>query len=145
MKVFLDTNVFLDYFQHREQYKAVSYLLNAVEDGRIKAVISVGGIYTLSYLVRMELKKKGIYRPEQTLRLREILNGVVELAMVKGISHKMTCRAINDKGFDDIEDSFQHQCAVESMCDIIITINKKHFTYSEIPVMTPQEFVDSLK
>ena len=74
MKVFLDTNVFLDYFQHREQYKAVSYLLNAVEDGRIKAVISVGGIYTLSYLVRMELKKKGIYRPEQTLRLREILN-----------------------------------------------------------------------
>lgn len=125
MKVFLDTNVFLDYFQHRDQYKAVSNLLDAVEDGRIKAVISVGGIYTLTYLVRMELKRKGIYRPDQTSRLRAVLNGVVELATVKGLSHKKACRAINDLNFDDIEDSFQHQCAVESKCDILITINKK--------------------
>ena len=145
MKVFLDTNVFLEYFQHRDQYKAVSGVLDAVEDKRIKAVLSVGGIYTLAYLVRVELKKKEIYRPEQTARLRAILNSIMELATVKGVSHKQTKAAINDLAFDDIEDSFQHQCAVENKCDVIITINKKHFQCKDIKVMTPQEFLDSLK
>ena len=45
MKVFLDTNVFLEYLERRRQYQAVSQLLSAIEDGRIKAVVSVGGIF----------------------------------------------------------------------------------------------------
>ena len=32
MKVFLDTNIFLEYFERRRQYEAVSQLLSAVED-----------------------------------------------------------------------------------------------------------------
>lgn len=34
MKVFLDTNIFLEYFEQRREYKAVSQLLSAVEDGK---------------------------------------------------------------------------------------------------------------
>ena len=37
MKVFLDTNVFLEYFEQRREYQAVSRLLSAVEDGKMKA------------------------------------------------------------------------------------------------------------
>lgn len=142
MKVFLDTNIFLDYLQHRAQYRAVKLILDYVEDGVIKAVISVGGIYTLAYLVRMELKRHQVYRPEQTMRLRAILNNIISLVSVSGLSHKRTVRAINDLAFDDIEDSFQHQCAVENKCDIIITINSKHFNCTDIKVMTPQEFIE---
>ncbi len=32
MKVFLDTNIFLEYFECRRQYEAVSQLLSAIED-----------------------------------------------------------------------------------------------------------------
>lgn len=32
MKVFLDTNIFLEYFEQRREYQAVSQLLSAVED-----------------------------------------------------------------------------------------------------------------
>ena len=32
MKVFLDTNIFLEYFERRRQYEAVSQLLSAIED-----------------------------------------------------------------------------------------------------------------
>jgi predicted nucleic acid-binding protein len=39
MKVFLDTNIFLEYFERRRQYEAVSQLLSAVEDGRRRAKI----------------------------------------------------------------------------------------------------------
>ena len=62
MKVFLDTNIFLEYFERRRQYQAVSQLLSAIEDGRLKAVVSAGCVYTLAYLVRSELKRQGIHR-----------------------------------------------------------------------------------
>ena len=53
MKVFLDTNIFLEYFGRRKQYQAVGRLFDAIEDGRLKAVVSAGCVYTLAYLVRI--------------------------------------------------------------------------------------------
>ena len=32
-KIFLDTNIFLEYFEQRREHRAVSRLLSAVEDG----------------------------------------------------------------------------------------------------------------
>ena len=90
MKVFLDTNIFLEYFERRRQYEAVSQLLSAVEDGQFKAVVSAGCIYTLAYLVRSELKRQGIHRPEQTLRVRQTLDIILSMVTVAGISHNST-------------------------------------------------------
>ena len=55
MKVFLDTNLFLEYFEQRREYQAVSKVLTAVEDGKIKAVVSVGCIYTLALPMNMNM------------------------------------------------------------------------------------------
>ena len=118
MKVFLDTNLFLEYFEQRREYQAVSQLLSAVEDGKVKAVVSVGCLYTLAYLVRVELKRQGIHRPEQTLRLRSTLNTVMSMVTAVGLSHKRLSLGINDLSFDDVEDSFQHQCAIQNKCDV---------------------------
>ena len=48
MKVFIDTNIFLEYFEQRREYQAVSQLLSAVEDGRLKAVSSTSAPYKTS-------------------------------------------------------------------------------------------------
>lgn len=40
MKVFLDTNIFLEYFQCRQQSQSVSQIFKAIEDGRIKAIVN---------------------------------------------------------------------------------------------------------
>ena len=144
MKVFLDTNIFLEYFERRRQYQAVSQLLSAIEDGRLKAVVSAGCVYTLAYLVRSELKRQGIHRPEQTTRLRQTLDIVLSLANVVGISHKRMVNGNNDPAFDDIEDSFQYQCTLQNKCDALITINLKDFSRADSPVMeilSPEEFV----
>ena len=144
MKVFLDTNIFLEYFERRRQYQAVSQLLSAIEDGRLKAVVSAGCVYTLAYLVRSELKRQGIHRPEQTIRLRQTLDIVLSLANVVGISHKRMVNGNNDPAFDDIEDSFQYQCALQNKCDALITINLKDFSRADSPAMeilSPEEFV----
>lgn len=144
MKVFLDTNIFLEYFEKRQQFQAVSQLLSAVEEGRLKAVVSAGCIYTLAYLVRSELKRQGIHRPMQTLRVRQTLDIVMSLATVAGISHKHMVSGNKDLAFDDIEDSFQFQCALQNKCDVFITINLKDFCQADtstMKILSPEVFV----
>lgn len=145
MKVFLDTNIFLEYFERRRQYESVSQLLTAVEDGRLKATVSVGCIYTLAYLIRTELKRQGIHRPEQTQRLRATLDIVLSMVNVTGISHHRMVSGNNDPAFDDIEDSFQYQCALQGKCNAFITINIRDYQradVSKIEILSPSEFVE---
>ena len=144
MKVFLDTNIFLEYFECRRQYEAVSQLLSAVEDGRLKAVVSAGCIYTLVYLVRTELKRQGIHRPEQTLRVRQTLDIILSMVTVAGISHKHMVIGNNDPAFDDIEDSFQYQCALQNKCNVLVTINLKDYRNADtsaMEILSPEAFV----
>lgn len=145
MKVFLDTNIFLEYFEQRREYKAVDKLLSAVEDGKVKAIVSVGCVYTLAYLIRMGLKRQGIHRPEQTTRLRSLLNIVLSMAAVAGVSHKNIVSGTNDLAFDDVEDSFQYQCALQNKCDALITINLKDYSNADtakVEILSPTEFVE---
>ena len=145
MKVFLDTNIFLEYFEQRREYQAVDKLLCAIEDGKMKAVVSAGCVYTLAYLVRVELKRQGIHRPEQTLRLRSTLNTVMSMVTVVGMSHKRLLQGINDLAFDDVEDSFQYQCALQNKCDALVTINLKDYRNADtakMEILSPTEFVD---
>lgn len=145
MKVFLDTNIFLEYFERRQQYQAVSQLLSAIEDGRLKAVVSTGCIYTLAYLVRSELKRQGIHRPEQTFRLRQTLDIVLSLVTVAGISHKRMVSGNSDPAFDDIEDSFQYQCALQNKCEVLVTINLKDFSRADtsaMEILSPDDFIN---
>ena len=145
MKVFLDTNIFLEYLQRRRQYQAVSQLLSAIEDKRIKAVVSAGCVYTLAYLIRMELKRQGIHRPEQTNRLRTMLNIVLSMATVAGVSHKRIVSGTNDLAFDDVEDSYQYQCALQNKCDALVTINLKDYRdadSSAIEILSPEAFAN---
>ena len=142
MKIFLDTNVFLDYFEKRGQYAAVSKILDAVEDGHFEAVISTGSAYTLCYLIRMGLKRSGVYRPEQTEQLRDIMNNVLDLVSVIDLDHDGIGLAINNSQFDDLEDSLQHQCAVVHNCDVLITVNTRDFVCDDILVLSPESFLE---
>jgi len=52
--------------------------------------------------------------------------------------------ALTNEAFDDLEDSFQYQCALENNCDVLVTINKKDYSkasQTDLEVMTPAEFV----
>lgn len=144
MKVFLDTNIFIEYFEQRNDYQSVEKILSAIEDGKITATVSVGCVYTLAYIVRMELKQQGIHRPEQTKRLRSTLNTVLSIVKTENVSHQRLIKGINDLAFDDLEDSFQYQCAVQNKCNCLITINLRDFNLadnSKIEIITPKEFV----
>lgn len=143
MKVFLDTNIFLEYFQERQQCRSVKKIFDAIEDKKLDAVISIGCIYTLDYLIRVGLKRLNIHRPEQTRKLREALNTILEFATVVGTSHDNIVNAINDETFDDIEDSFQYQCALQNKCDVLLTINLRDYPAADITpiiILSPDDF-----
>lgn len=67
------------------------------------------------------------------------------MAIIVDLSHAGAKRAIASKFFDDIEDSFQYQCAVENHCDVLLTINDNDFLRVEEPsidILTPAQFVE---
>jgi predicted nucleic acid-binding protein len=47
--------------------------------------------------------------------------------------------------FSDFEDAVQYYCALQSGCEIIITRNGSDFKKSQIPIMTAQEYLTSIK
>ena len=64
---------------------------------------------------------------------------------VTGITRENMVRAVNNKAFTDIEDCFQYQCAMESRCDVLITINIDDFRGADqrhLEILTPSQFVE---
>ena len=122
MKVFLDTNIFIEYTTCRKQFRWVRDVFDAIEDEIISAVASVGGMYTNAYLVTLYFKEHGIHRPEQTERVRQTLLAFLQLAPTVDCSAETVQEAVNDERFTDIEDSFQYHCALQNDCDVLLTI-----------------------
>ena len=107
-------------------------------------MVSAGCVYTLAYLIRMELKRQGIHRPEQTNQLRTLLNIVLSLGQMAGISHKRMVSGTNDLAFDDVEDSYQYQCALQNKCNALVTINLKDYRLADtsaMEILLPDTFV----
>ena len=49
-----------------------------------------------------------------------------------------------DAGFDDFEDAIQYYSAIYSKADCLITRNAKHFPSTDIPILSPAEFISSM-
>lgn len=144
MRVFLDTNVFIEYFCKRSQYIFVRQIFEAIAEGELEGVISAGSFYTIAYAMEMELKRRGIHNPEKLERNRKYLNAVLDLVTVVSATDEEYRKGVNDLGFRDLEDSFQYQCAVASKCDALVTINLKDFRGADverIDVLMPDDFI----
>lgn len=143
MKIFLDTNIFVEFIGRRDQYEYVCQIIDAIIKGEHDAVISMGGLYTLTYLFEKDLKKQDIHRPELTQRLRGYLAEVLNMATMVSMSHLDAKASVFDETFSDLEDSFQYRCALENDCDVLLTINfkdYKHADQSRISILTPVDF-----
>lgn len=143
-KVFLDTNILMEYLANREQVADVKLILKAAFQGKLEACISAGCLYTLIYLLGLYLKSKGIHEPEKTLQIKDSLSTILEYIDIVDISKEYVNNAISATDFKDLEDSCQYQCAIENDSNILLTINIKHFNKIKNPqceVIDPHTFV----
>lgn len=146
MRIFLDTNVVMEFLGHRSFMEDSRKIMEAAFQAGIDACMSAGGVYTISYLLAMDLKKKNIHEPDKTEMVRALLRDLLSnYVSVIDVSHEEMITALGDKTFHDLEDAYQYYCAIENGCDAIVTINMRHFkgTHKKaISVYTPSDFVN---
>lgn len=137
MKVFYDSNVVLDLLLNRTEFLADSMAaLKFSELGIVKGYISVVSITDIFYLVRKNLKDYN-----QAIAKMQILFNIVNIGKA---DKKTAYRALNS-GWNDFEDAVQYSVAKKIKAKYIITRNKKDFANSEIPVVSPAEFIALMK
>ncbi len=136
MKLFWDTNVMLDFLGERKPFYISAAKIATLADKReIKVVASALSYATISYFLT---KFEGIEKTKDKLRKFKVISKICELdelIIEKGLN----------SDFSDYEDSLQYFSALRTECDIIITRNGKDYKKSQIPIMTPDEFLNSVK
>ncbi|MFC0875808.1 type II toxin-antitoxin system VapC family toxin [Saccharicrinis sp. FJH2] len=135
-RLFFDTNVVLDLLGEREPfYDSAAKITTLADRGEIELIVSALTYSTVYYLLSRfedkELVKEKIRKFKVIAETSDLTDKIVE----KGLSSK----------FSDFEDALQYYCAIKMDCKILITRNIKDFKESEIPVLTPDEYLNSLR
>ena len=134
MKVLVDTNVFLEYFLRRENYRDVDkfFLLAAKQYNQTFVTsMSLRDIgYTLHRYLHDEKKTR-----EAQLQVYSMVSKIV------GVSADAAIDSLYSDA-KDFEDALQARAAEEAMCMAIVTFNKRDYQKANIPVFTPMEICD---
>lgn len=136
MKLFLDTNVVLDYLAKRQPFAEDAH--HIILEGSLRGwvlCISALSFTTIDYVLRK------LYDQEQRIALLTDISNLFTICSVDGtIIQEALCSK-----FTDFEDAVQYHTAKSYDIDILITRNTKDFTHSTIPVQSPTEFCNLLK
>lgn len=136
MKLFLDANVVLDLILKRQPFfETIAEIITIAENKNYKLCVSSVTFVNINYVACKFTDKKNVLESLKILRI------VID---VLSISETEIDKALYSK-FNDFEDAVQHYCALKYNCNYIITRDLKDFKNSEIPVMTPTEFLVSIK
>lgn len=134
-KLFIDTNVLIDLIDQRIPfYNDVAIISALAEKKQIKLATSSISFINTFYVLSKKIDNKLVINSLMKYRLICEVSNIDELIIDKSLI----------SNFNDFEDAVQHYSALHHKCDILITRNKKDFKNSEIPVMTPTEFLASL-
>jgi len=129
MKIFIDTNVFLDALLNRDNGLSKK-LIQHLEKQNIEISLSDVSVINIAYIIRKDFSKDEI---------KEIVDILLKKHTIVCASGKIIENANRSK-FKDFEDGVQYFCAKEIEADLIISNNKKDFIESEIFVFKADEF-----
>ena len=134
MKIFIDTNIFLDVILKRNDfYPDSSKIWSLVSEKRIKGFISAISVNNLYYI-----SKKFIEIRKVTVLISQILEEFEIIPLTKDILQ--LAKNIDGK---DFEDSIQYFSAIMNKCDYIITRDKNGFSDYGIKSVSPKEFINN--
>lgn len=131
-RVFVDTNIVLDFLIYRPEFFEESrQLFSLADQGVIKLYISSMSIVNSNYMLERSTKSNDV---------RKVLGKFKVLVNVLPLVDKYIDLAISSE-FKDFEDAIQYYTAIENEMDVILTRNKKDFKLSTLPVLTAKEFL----
>ena len=135
-KVFLDTNIVIDFLGEREGfYDAAAKVMTLADQKKITTYVSPTSISTIFYLLsKFENAKTAL----EKIRKFKVLSSI-------SIMDDDSVEKAMNSDFKDFEDALQYFSAVASKCDLIITRNEKDFKNAMIPVMNAESFLETFK
>lgn len=132
MKIFLDTNVLIDFLTGRDGCAEATEILALGQYKKHKLYASFLTFANIAYILRKY----------PTADVKKSISELIKVVKVLKMDEDQLKNAL-EMVSSDIEDNLQYQCADSADVDIIVTNNVKHFRFSEIRVMKPVEFIAS--
>lgn len=121
-KVWLDTNVLLDYLLRRTGFETPAIeLVKKIERKEIMAFTSVINLIHTHYQLRKFTNERAS---------RTILPNLTRLVHIQDIPPAITDRALSNLSITDFEDAVQYELALLSEADFLLTRNLPDFTSS---------------
>lgn len=149
MRIFLDTNVILENFLAREDFKTAHNLFRAMQGQNHELFMSVGSFYTMIFLVDKYLRKVfGLIGDERVKMLRQIMSNILQTVSVAEHDNESLLRGIKNEAFKDVEDGCQYELAMKAGCTLLLTFNSHDYPSDDIgsvKVMTPTEYLEQQK
>lgn len=136
MKLYLDTNVILDLILNRAPFfDDIARIITLYEIGECELFTSSVSIVNCNYILGKNIDRKQVIDNLKILRSFCSILTVSELEIDKSLN----------SNFKDFEDAVQYFTCIKNDCNFIITRDLKDFKNSEIPAITPAEFLASIK
>lgn len=130
--IFLDTNIILDFLMKRDDFlKDAERILDMGYNQECKLFLSSLSFSNIAYIARQRYRGNELY---------DLLDKVREMMDVADVDKWAVERALKLRA-KDFEDALQYYSALKINADYIITRNKKDFSFSDIKVLTPKEFI----
>lgn len=136
-KVFVDVNVFLDYFGKREHFVKAEKIFELADNGVIDAFTSVSAFQTVGYFLQKyrgsQLAKSLLLEFAPTIELLESSKSNIVQALNSSIK--------------DIEDAIHYYTAIEHKMDYLITndIDFLKLDGTALNIKTPVDFLQLLQ
>lgn len=134
MRIFLDTNIFLDVLSQRTGWPGSLQILDLIEKGKLKGFYSVMTIPIIWYLQKPAAGS------------RQKISEIVKRCQAVSLTSEMIEQVLKDKIFGDIEDELQYLSAKKANCQYLITRNLTDFKKAEgLKVLPPEELLSIIK
>ncbi|MEA2019151.1 MAG: PIN domain-containing protein [Campylobacterota bacterium] len=129
MKIFIDTNIFLDLILKRDGYKDAIIILNSCNQDIFKGFVADITLLNIDYIASKQIKN-----------IKDFLKTINESFSIIGANNK-TFKLALELNNNDLEDNVQYICSKSNDCDVIIS-NDNDFYKGDIKVLSSKEFVN---
>jgi predicted nucleic acid-binding protein len=131
--LFIDTNVIIDFLIDRKPHsREAAIIFTLIEQKKIKGFASSLTFSNLYYVLR---------KIESHNNVKSKLESLSQIVGILKVEERTIKEALASD-FPDFEDSIQYFSAIDSKkIDVIITRNTRDYKKSDIPVMTPGDYL----
>lgn len=134
-KIFLDTNIIIDFLGERENfYLPSARILTLADQNKIKVFTSAVSISTTYYLLSKYENQKAAIEKIRKFKV---------LCSISVMDDEVVEKAMNSD-LPDFEDALQYYSALASGCELFITRNEKDFKNAMLPVMNAESYLKSV-